>query len=65
MDKIDKMEKIYNIALFIDGDNVCKSTFNRNFNEIKLKVRICIKRIYFDFTNKMDEKWKSIILNNI
>jgi len=58
------MDKIYNIALFIDGDNVCKSTFNTNFDEIKLKGRICIKRIYFDFTNKMDEKWKSIILNN-
>lgn len=58
------MDKIHNIALFIDGDNVCKSTFQTNFNEIKLRGRICIKRIYFDFTNKMDDKWKSMILNN-
>jgi len=28
------MDKIHNIALFIDGDNVCKSTFQTNFNEI-------------------------------
>jgi uncharacterized protein (TIGR00288 family) len=58
------MEQIQNIALFIDGDNVNKTTFQENFDEIKLKGRICIKRIYFDFTEKMDEKWKSIILNN-
>ena len=57
-------DKIYNIALFIDGDNVCKSTFQENFDEIKLKGRICIKRIYFDFNEKLDEKWKSIILLN-
>ena len=58
------MEQIQNIALFIDGDNVNKTTFQENFDEIKLKGRICIKRIYFDFTEKMDDKWKSIILNN-
>ena len=58
------MEQIQNIALFIDGDNVNKTTFQENFNEIKLKGRICIKRIYFDFTEKMDDKWKGIILNN-
>jgi uncharacterized protein (TIGR00288 family) len=58
------MEQIQNIALFIDGDNVNKTTFQENFNEIKLKGRICIKRIYFDFTEKMDDKWKAIILNN-
>lgn len=58
------MEQIQNIALFIDGDNVNKTTFQENFDEIKLKGRICIKRIYFDFTEKMDDKWKSMILNN-
>jgi len=58
------MEQLHNIALFIDGDNVNKTTFQENFDEIKLKGRICIKRIYFDFTEKMDDKWKSIILNN-
>jgi uncharacterized protein (TIGR00288 family) len=58
------MEHISNIALFIDGDNVSKNTFQYNFDEIKLKGRICIKRIYFDFNNKLDEKWKTIILNN-
>jgi uncharacterized protein (TIGR00288 family) len=58
------MENIQNIALFIDGDNVNKTTFQENFDEIKLKGRICIKRIYFDFNEKMDDKWKSIILNN-
>lgn len=58
------MDKIPNIALFIDGDNVCKSSFQENFNEIKLKGRICIKRIYFDFNNKLDDKWRTIILNN-
>ena len=58
------MERVQNIALFIDGDNVNKTTFQENFDEIKLKGRICIKRIYFDFTEKMDDKWKSIILNN-
>jgi len=58
------MEQIQNIALFIDGDNVNKTTFQENFDEIKLKGRICIKRIYFDFTQKMDDKWKSMILNN-
>lgn len=58
------MDKIHNIALFIDGDNVNKSTFQENFDEIKLKGRICIKRIYFDFNVKLDDKWKSIILSN-
>ncbi len=58
------MDKIQNIALFIDGDNVNKTMFQENFDEIKLKGRICIKRIYFDFSDKMDDKWKSIILNN-
>ncbi len=58
------MEKIQNIALFIDGDNVNKTMFQENFDEIKLKGRICIKRIYFDFSDKLDDKWKSIILNN-
>lgn len=53
-----------NVALFIDGDNVCRSTFQENFEEIKLRGRICIKRIYFDFNNRLDEKWKSIILSN-
>lgn len=57
-------DKVHNIALFIDGDNVCRSTFQENFDEIKLKGRICIKRIYFDFNEKLDEKWKSIILSN-
>lgn len=41
------MDKIQNIGLFIDGDNVNKSTFQHNFDEIKLKGRLCIKRIYF------------------
>ena len=58
------MEKTRNIALFIDGDNVSKTTFQENFNEIKLKGRICIKRIYFDFNSKLDGDWKSIILAN-
>lgn len=58
------MEKNHNIALFIDGDNVNKSTFQENFDEIKLKGRLCIKRIYFDFNVKLDDKWKSIILSN-
>ena len=58
------MDKIHNIALFIDGDNVSKSTFQDNFDEIKLKGRMCIKRIYFDFNVKLDDKWKSIILSN-
>lgn len=58
------MEKTHNIALFIDGDNVSKNTFQDNFNEIKLKGRICIKRIYFDFNSKLDEKWKSLVLTN-
>jgi len=53
-----------NIALFIDGDNVSKTNFQTNFNQIKLRGTICIKRIYFDFTDKMDKKWKSIILDN-
>lgn len=58
------MDKIHNIALFIDGDNVNKSTFQENFDEIKLKGRMCIKRIYFDFNVKLDDKWKNIILSN-
>jgi uncharacterized protein (TIGR00288 family) len=58
------MEKTQNIALFVDGDNVAKSSFQENFDEIKLKGRMCIKRIYFDFNSKLDEKWKSIILSN-
>lgn len=58
------MEKNHNIALFIDGDNVNKSTFQENFDEIKLKGRLCIKRIYFDFNVKLDDKWKNIILSN-
>ncbi len=58
------MDKIQNVALFIDGDNVNKSTFQHNFDEIKLKGRLCIKRIYFDFNVKLDDKWKSIILSN-
>lgn len=58
------MEKTQNVALFVDGDNVSKSSFQENFDEIKLKGRICIKRIYFDFNSKLDEKWKSIILSN-
>lgn len=58
------MDKIHNIGLFIDGDNVNKSTFEENFDEIKLKGRICIKRIYFDFNVKLDDKWKNIILSN-
>lgn len=58
------MEKNHNIALFIDGDNVNKSTFQENFDEIKLKGRLCIKRIYFDFNIKLDDKWKNIILSN-
>jgi len=58
------MDKIQNIGLFIDGDNVNKSTFQHNFDEIKLKGRLCIKRIYFDFNIKLDDKWKNIILSN-
>lgn len=58
------MNKIQNIALFIDGDNVCKNTFEENYDDIKLKGRISIKRIYFDYNNKIDEKWKFILLNN-
>ena len=50
---IYNMEKIQNIALFIDGDNVNKTMFQENFDEIKLKGRICIKRIYFDFSDKI------------
>jgi uncharacterized protein (TIGR00288 family) len=52
------------IALFIDGDNVNKTWFQHNFDEIKLKGRLCIKRIYFDFNNKLDDYWKGIILDN-
>ena len=58
------MDKIHNIALFIDGDNVNKSTFQENFDEIKLRGRMCIKRIYFDFNVRLDDKWKNIILLN-
>ena len=58
------MEKTHNIALFIDGDNVSKNSFQENFNEIKLKGRICIKRVYFDFNSKLDDKWKSLVLTN-
>ena len=58
------VEKIQNIALFIDGDNVNKTMFQENFDEIKLKGRMCIKRIYFDFNVKLDDKWKAIILLN-
>jgi uncharacterized protein (TIGR00288 family) len=58
------MDKINNIALFIDGDNVNKSNFKENFDEIKLRGRLCIKRIYFDFNIKLDDKWKNIILSN-
>lgn len=58
------MDKIHNMALFIDGDNVNKSTFQENFDEIKLKGRMCIKRIYFDFNIKLDDRWKNIILSN-
>jgi uncharacterized protein (TIGR00288 family) len=53
-----------NIALFIDGDNVNKNNFQFIFDEIKIKGRLCIKRIYFDFNEKLDEKWKQIILSN-
>ena len=53
-----------NIALFIDGDNVCKSTFQENYNDIKLRGKIAIRRIYFDYNDKIDEKWKLILLNN-
>jgi len=58
------MEKQVNIALFIDGDNVNKNTFQTMFDEIKVRGRICIKRIYFDFHEKLDEKWKQLILSN-
>ena len=58
------MNKISNIALFIDGDNVCKSTFQENYNDIKLRGKIAIRRIYFDYNDKIDEKWKLILLNN-
>ena len=61
---IIKMNKISNIALFIDGDNVCKSTFQENYNDIKLRGKIAIRRIYFDYNDKIDEKWKLILLNN-
>jgi len=53
-----------NIALFIDGDNVCKQTFQWVFDEIKIRGRICIKRIYFDFHLKLDPLWKQILLSN-
>lgn len=58
------METQINIALFIDGDNVNKNTFQMIFDEIKVRGRICIKRIYFDFHEKLDDKWKQIILSN-
>ena len=58
------MNKISNIALFIDGDNVCKSTFQENYDDIKLRGKISIRRIYFDYNDKIDEKWKLILLNN-
>jgi len=57
-------ERLRNIALFIDGDNVCKSTFQENYNDIKLRGKIAIRRIYFDYNDKIDEKWKLILLNN-
>ena len=58
------MNNMPNIALFIDGDNVCKSTFQENYNDIKLRGKIAIRRIYFDYNDKIDEKWKLILLNN-
>jgi len=49
-------------AIFIDGDNASPNKFRHIYEKIKLKGKIRIKKIYYDFKDYM--KWKDIIIDN-
>src|SRR5690554_3632139 len=58
------MEKDLKLAVLIDGDNIPSSYVKENMEEIDKFGNSIIKRIYLDWTNANQSRWKNLLLEN-
>ena len=54
---------IRNIAVFIDGDNISSSHYQKIIDELKQTGRILTQRLYADFSNSTSTAWRGYIMN--
>ncbi len=58
------MEKDFNLAVLIDGDNIPSAYVKEMMEEIAKYGNPTIKRIYGDWTKPFLAKWKTLLLEN-
>ena len=54
---------IRNIAVFIDGDNISASHYQKIIDELKQTGRILTQRLYADFSESACTAWRGYIMN--
>jgi uncharacterized LabA/DUF88 family protein len=54
---------IRNIAVFIDGDNISSSHYQKIIDELKQTGRILTQRLYADFSDSTSSAWRGYIMN--
>lgn len=54
---------IRNIAVFIDGDNISASHYQKIIDELKQTGRILTQRLYADFSDSTSSAWRGYIMN--
>ena len=54
---------IRNIAVFIDGDNISASHYQKIIDELKQTGRILTQRLYADFSESASTAWRGSIMN--
>ena len=54
---------ISNIAVFIDGDNISASHYQKIIDELKQTGRILTQRLYADFSDSTSSAWRGYIMN--
>lgn len=52
-----------NIAIFIDGDNVSGSHYQKILDEMRRNGRVLVQRLYADFSKPSSSQWREIIVN--
>ena len=52
-----------NIAVFIDGDNISGTHYQKIMDEIRRTGRILVQRVYADFSKPGSAHWRDIIVN--
>lgn len=60
---MSNINNIKNIAVFIDGDNISASHYQKIIDELKQVGRILTQRLYADFSRPTSNAWREYIMN--